>query len=152
MLPFAPRAGWISADRRRRQFALLAVALPLGWGASLPFKPSLDDPGALWIGASIALTVLVVLAGPPACYSAARILRPHPTGTGGERLARHWCAAIASAYGLAALTPFARGHGLAPSFGLYLFVLGAVSLGPTTIVWGVVAALRRAYCRSRGSY
>ena len=96
--------------------------------------------------------MLVVLGGPPACYSAARILRPHPPGTGGERLARHWCAAIATAYGFAALTPFTGGHGLALSFGLYLFVLGAVSLGPTTIVWGVVAALRRAYCRRCRSY
>ncbi len=152
VLPFAPRTGWLSADRRRRRFALLAVALPGVWGASLPFTPSLDDPGALWIAASIALTLLVALAGPPACHSAARILRPHLPGTGGERLARHWCAAIATAYGFAALTPFTQGHGLAPSFGLYLFVLGAVSLGPATIIWGVVAALRRAYRRSRGSY
>lgn len=152
VLPFRPRQGWREAGRSQRAFAVLCALLLLGWLASLSVTwDQLDalDRGshatAFRVVAYVA-TLLVLVAGPPACYAAARVLRPHPPGTSGERVARHWCAATATAYGAALLTwagGFERGFPLS-SFGAgWIYILVAPVLGLVSLVWGVVAALRR---------
>ncbi len=153
VLPFAARRGWREADVARRAFAILCPVLVLGWVASLPLSWERLDAAGDGLGFQLALaifTAVVFFGGPPACYSAARILRPHPAGTGGERQVRHWCAAIATAYGVALLTWISGlERGLTPiGFGAeWTYIAAASSLGPVTVVWGLVVAAQRACAR-----
>jgi len=146
VLPLRPRAGWADADLPRRVFAVVWVAAVLVVAASaLVARQPLEGPAA-----SICLLV-VLLAGPPASYSAARVLRPH-VGRSMERVARHWAAAVATPYGLATLATLAAapdgdtrwwllGSGSVPV--LILAGLTALFLGVLTMAWGLVALLWR---------
>lgn len=153
ILPFAPRQGWERADWQRRVLATWCVMFVVGWIASI------DVPQEEFGAWAKVLGSLVLFGGPPACYSLARVLRPHPPGTGRERQARHWCAAIATAYGATLLlTHLSALH--SPRCGLplndavllpdttVLYIVAASVLGSATLIWGVIAAAVRAALRN----
>lgn len=160
VLPFRPRQGWREAGKAQRAFAVLCAALVSGWLASLGItEDQLDelDSGSFATTFRVLyylVTLAVFFVGPPAFYAAARVLRPHPPGTGTERMARHWCAAIATAYGVALLTwiggaQLERGFPLSGYGAGWFYILVASTLGPVTVVWGLVAAALRADARIR---
>jgi hypothetical protein len=143
-----PRAGWAAADLPRRVFAVVWVAAVLVVAASaLAARQPLEGPA---VGV---LALVVLLVGPPASYSAARVLRPH-VGRSTERLARHWAAAVATPYGVATLATLAAvgdGEGVtrwwllgSAAIPMLLFAgLTALFLGVLTMAWGLVALLWR---------
>ena len=145
MLPIAPRRGWQEADAPRKVFAVLCGLLPIAWLASL------DDLDHAAGTATVAImTALVCFGGPPACYSAARVLRPHPHGTGMERKVRHWFAAIATAYGGSLLTWLSGIERGIPTFGYgtgWLYIVAASVFGPASLVWGLLTFAQRARAR-----
>jgi hypothetical protein len=153
VLPVRPRAGWADADLPRRVFAVVWVAAVLVVAASaLVARQPLEGPA---VGV---LALVVLLVGPPASYSAARVLRPH-VGRSTERLARHWAAAVATPYGLAALATLAALDGGTTRWWLLgsgsiavLFAGGlpALFLGVSTLAWGLVALLWRVAERRPG--
>jgi hypothetical protein len=154
ILPFAPRRGWAAADGPRRVFAVACLLTIAAVPASTLVPRGSWDPS----GPATAFTVVVVLAGPPMCYSLARVLRPHPQGVGWERRWRHWAAAIATAYGSSMLGVMAassvpggsRWWLFDPDGGAFLFLLvqaSAAVIGPVTVVWGLAAVLWRAVDR-----
>jgi hypothetical protein len=130
VLGLHPVRGWQAADRPRRAFALLCPGLLLVWTLAQLAAPEAGG------GAVVLLTALTV--GPPAFYSAARVLRPHQ-GRCAEREVRHAIAAGSTAFGSATLLAIFLGGGpalmlaLPATFGLVL-----------TLPWGVIALLVRA--------
>ena len=89
-----------------------------------------------------AANVMLLLLGPPAFYSVARVLRPYPPG--GERTVRHWAASISAAYSLYGFT-IITSEGLsleAAAFGVLLAVIAAPG-GLLTLVWGAIAVVVR---------
>lgn len=146
VVAIAPGRGWAQADAARRGFAaLFVVIVALLLAIWLSGDRTTSEPAAATpvLAAACALFLLV---GPPAFYSAARIVRPHPAGTGMERKMRHGCAAVASAYGWALLAVlFSAGWSSAfpESLALIYFVVPSV-LGPLTLCWGLVAGVVRA--------
>jgi len=154
-LPFDPKRGWAQANLTFRILALSAPAMILAWAGTLAYRWPQDDadfaPSAIVLMG--ALTAAAVFLGPFAAYAAARVLRPHVRQDNAERQARHALAAVATAYGLAMLTMlannFERGLPLTSFGGFYLYLLCAPTLGPLTVVWGVIAAASR--LRRRGT-
>ena len=154
VLPFAPQRGWATADGPRRAFAVAGV---------ITVVAALASPAVLvgWWDRTVvagAFAVWVVLAGPPMCYSLARVLRPHPPGVGWERRWRHWAAAVATAYGSTMLGFMAvssaadrdRWWLFDPAESVAALVLveaAAAVIGPVTVVWGLAAVLWRAVDR-----
>lgn len=145
VLPLAPARGWREADVWRRGFAVLLLPLLLTVAALTYLAPSTQEHGEL---VELVLLGLSVLLGPPACYSAARVLRPHlPDGSRAERAARHWCAAIGTALSVPVLLLMLPLPGLQPGVGLltaFLAGIPAAFLCLVSLVWGVVAVLVRA--------
>lgn len=146
VLPLTPARGWREADVWRRGFAVLLLPLLLTVGALAYLAPP-STPDRVAAGETVLLWLSALL-GPPACYSAARVLRRHlPDGSRAERAARHWCAAIGTALAVPVLLlvlplpGLPTGLGLATAFGAGI---PAAFLFPLTLVWGVVAALVRA--------
>ncbi len=145
----APVRGWAAASTARRAFAGVWVLLAAWWlagtlGLLLGFFPF--GVLLLWETAVWALVGLTAVLGPPACYSAARIVRPYPNGPRGERPYRHWCAAVGSAYGF----PLVLGlmsDGLLRSADVQGAAVAAVVVaalaGPVTLLWGLIAATGR---------
>jgi len=139
VLPFDVRRGWELADRPRRAFALAGpAAFGLWWLVLLAGEP-------LWAVNLAALAVLT--AGPPGCYSIARILRPHTAVTSGERVLRHWTAATALALGAATMTALLvepLDAGAAPTAMVLFGGVPALLSVPVTLCWAGVAAGWRA--------
>jgi len=138
VLPFDVRRGWGLADRPRRAFAL---AGPAGF---VPWWLVMAADGPAWAVTLAALAVLAV--GPPACYSIARILRPHTAGTSGERVLRHWTAATALALGIATMTAVLAeplDAGAAPMVMVLFGGVPALLSVPVTLCWaGLATGLR----------
>ncbi len=151
MLPVRPRAGWADADLPRRACAVAWVLVVVLAGVSALWALPARAGGAQWV-LSQAWAFVVLLAGPPLSYSAARVLRPH-VGRSTERIARHWAAAVATPYGLALLGQLGAYGGDATRLWLFADVPGAVVgveilaasvLGPLTAAWGLCALAYRA--------
>lgn len=141
LTPLAPRLGWRVADLPRRTFALLCVVLL---------------PGLVWLAWSghWGWTFLLALTtGPPACYSLARVLRPHRSPSA-ERTWRHGLASTATSAAVPVLTVLVQDAvgPIANDAGAVIVVLGvpAASLGLVTAVWGLAALAGRAHTRRTG--
>ncbi len=155
ILPFAPRRGWQQANLGRRLLAVTCPLLILLWVAiaqiqELPIlgadglAGTADDPvdtaAPGWVTPWNALYLLL---GPVACSSLARVLRPYPNGPGGERRWRHWCAATATACGIALMIVIATDApiGLSGDVGAAYLILASL-LGPATGIWGISRSRR----------
>jgi len=128
VVPVHPVRGWAAADTPRRVAALAALPVAAVYllGAALPW---LSGPA----------TVVLVLAGPPAFYSLARVLRPYAPG--GERTVRHWAAATSTAYSLPGLMMMSLAVD-EEGFGLLLALVAALGC-VVTVAWGLLAFLAR---------
>ncbi len=130
VLPLRPGLGWNFADRPRRAFAVLGLALLACWPVLLRFGGEVGDT-------AVALSALTI--GPPAFYSLARILRPHLVEDT-ERELRHWCASTTTCFGVAVLIALTVAGGDLVA----LFIVPALLGLNVTLAWGVVAMVVRA--------
>ena len=142
-LPINPRKGWEQADRPRRIFATMPILLAVIWAVVI-YVPS-GSAGAIYL----MLIGLIIVIGPPACYSLARVVRPHTQGTKIHRKIRHWCASIATAYGGSTLfalqSPQSFENHSEVSKIIIAFIIIGSTLGPITLLWGVGSLLHRAF-------
>lgn len=127
-----PSAGWAQADWPRRVFAL--AALPLTLVLAVLLSAGVFDSGDLYL---IPFCTTVLL-GPPAYYSLARVLRPHPRQL--ERTSRHLLASTATSFATLPLVENEAGDGLVMAFALGLPAFG---LGVLTLAWGATAGVVR---------
>ena len=129
VLGLHPALGWRTADSPRRCFAVLCLVQLIEWPL-LSLVPFGD----------VGMALLAISVGPPAFYSAARVLRPHPTGEAGERLLRHALASASTAFGTAVLVLI-----VTESNSVGFFLAAPATLGLlVTAPWGVVALVARA--------
>lgn len=146
VLPFRPVEGWRQADRGRRVGAVLCAVGLAVWVVSLGWTWEQLDRLPGYRVAHEGSALLLLAFGPFVCHAAARVLRPHPPGTRGERVHRHWWAAVAATTGVG-LLPWTLGvdHGWTPAFtsSVYYYVFVAPVAGATSLAWGLVAALVR---------
>ncbi len=152
ILPLQPRRGWAVADAPRRACAVAWVVAVVAVGVSALTDRPVRDVGGWQAVLSVVWAFVVLLAGPPLSYSAARVLRPHARRSP-ERVARHWAAAVATPYGVAVLgTLGAWGRDSSrlwlfagvPDLVLVLEIVAASLLGSATLAWGLLALLWRA--------
>ena len=121
-----PVRGWHGADEARQSLAVVCVWL-------LVLTPAL-----LALHADVLMLVAAVTVGPPACYSAARVLRPH-VRPDAEREARHWVAAVGTACGIPVVLALALQTGDAV---FYLAAPAMLALA-VSLPWAVVALVVR---------
>ncbi len=147
VLPFAPARGWLDASPTRRALAVATAAFAAAWALLLLYRWPTGDAGwpGWFLGVVGLMTLLLYVGGPFGCYAVARILRPHPAGTGASRQVRHMLAAMCTAYGLALLTVSVtnaeRGVPLYTFGALWTYVLLVPAVAPATVIWGLIAAI-----------